>query len=167
MNVVFHTADENGRAIELFGNATEIRMKRLTRGFVAQERATVFRGRRDECKRRKGTGAYVPSLCPNWALFANPKGIAPTSPRLACNAYLGYMFGNGRNRVAVGNIGWTMTQGSAGRPSGPDPRNPGLWDGIPLGFSDRALAPQQQQDIPRVMKIAKKFGLEFLPLPGA
>jgi hypothetical protein len=36
-----------------------------------------------------------------------------------------------------------------------------------LGFSDRALAPQQQQDIPRVMKIAKKIGLEFLPLPGA
>jgi len=26
---------------------------------------------------------------------------------------------------------------------------------------------QQQQDIPRVMEIAKKFGLEFLPPPGA
>jgi hypothetical protein len=26
--------------------------------------------------------------------------------------------------------------------------------------------PQQQQDIPRVMEIAKKFGLEFLPPPA-
>ena len=30
-----------------------------------------------------------------------------------------------------------------------------------------ALTPQQQQDIPRVMEIAKKFGLEFLPPPRA
>jgi hypothetical protein len=26
------------------------------------------------------------------------------------------------------------------------------------------MSPQQQQDIPRGMEIAKKFGLEFLPL---
>jgi hypothetical protein len=31
----------------------------------------------------------------------------------------------------------------------------------------RALCPQQPQDIPRVMEIAKKFGLEILPPPGA
>ncbi|MBI1176647.1 cupin domain-containing protein [bacterium] len=30
-----------------------------------------------------------------------------------------------------------------------------------------ALSPEQQQDIPRVMEIAKKFGLEFLPPPAA
>ena len=30
-----------------------------------------------------------------------------------------------------------------------------------------ALNEQQQQDIPRVMEIGKKFGLEFLPPPGA
>lgn len=30
-----------------------------------------------------------------------------------------------------------------------------------------ALNPPQQQDIPRVMAIAKKFGLEILPPPGA
>ena len=30
-----------------------------------------------------------------------------------------------------------------------------------------SLSPQQQQDIPRVMEIAKKFGLEFLPPSGA
>ncbi|HZI32676.1 MAG TPA: cupin domain-containing protein, partial [Candidatus Binatia bacterium] len=29
-----------------------------------------------------------------------------------------------------------------------------------------ALTSQEQQDIPRVMVIAKKFGLEFLPPPG-
>jgi hypothetical protein len=30
-----------------------------------------------------------------------------------------------------------------------------------------ALSEQQQQDIPGVIEIAKKFGLEFLPPPGA
>ena len=30
-----------------------------------------------------------------------------------------------------------------------------------------AMTPQQQQDIPRVMEIAKKYGLEILPPPGA
>ena len=44
VDVVFHAADEEGRAIELFGDAAEIRMERVARGFVAQERATVFGG---------------------------------------------------------------------------------------------------------------------------
>lgn len=37
------------------------------------------------------------------------------------------------------------------------------------GFFDEigALNPQEQMNIPRVMEIAKKFGLEFLPPPGA
>jgi quercetin dioxygenase-like cupin family protein len=30
-----------------------------------------------------------------------------------------------------------------------------------------ALSPPQQQDIPRVMEIGKKYGLEILPPPGA
>jgi quercetin dioxygenase-like cupin family protein len=30
-----------------------------------------------------------------------------------------------------------------------------------------AMSPQQQQDIPRVLEIAKKFGLEILPPPAA
>lgn len=30
-----------------------------------------------------------------------------------------------------------------------------------------ALNPQQQQDIPRVLEIGRKYGLEFLPPPGA
>jgi hypothetical protein len=36
-----------------------------------------------------------------------------------------------------------------------------------LGFSDGDFMPQQYQDIPRVMEIAKKSGLEILPTPGA
>ena len=40
----------------------------------------------------------------------------------------------------------------------------------PAGFEEffeviGALTPQQQQDIPRVITIAKEFGLEFLPPP--
>jgi hypothetical protein len=31
----------------------------------------------------------------------------------------------------------------------------------------KKLCPQQQQDIARVMEIAKKFGLEIPPPPGA
>ena len=30
-----------------------------------------------------------------------------------------------------------------------------------------ALSPQQQQDLPRVIEMAKKYGLEILPQPGA
>jgi mannose-6-phosphate isomerase-like protein (cupin superfamily) len=30
-----------------------------------------------------------------------------------------------------------------------------------------ALTPQQQQEIPRVIEIARRYGLEFLPPPGA
>ena len=42
----------------------------------------------------------------------------------------------------------------------------------PAGFENffveiGAMTPQEQQDIPHVMEIAKKFGLEFLPPPGA
>ena len=40
----------------------------------------------------------------------------------------------------------------------------------PAGFEGffeeiNALSPQQQQDIPRVLEISKKFGLEILPPP--
>jgi hypothetical protein len=37
----------------------------------------------------------------------------------------------------------------------------------PLGFLNGAQTPQQQQDNPRVMEIAKIFGLDFLRPPGA
>ena len=44
MDVVFHTADEDGRAIELFGYAAEIRVERVARGFVAEKRPAIFGG---------------------------------------------------------------------------------------------------------------------------
>ena len=46
MNMIFHAANEEGRAIELFGDAAEIRMEsRLAGdGFVAQKRPTVLGG---------------------------------------------------------------------------------------------------------------------------
>ena len=44
MGVVFHAADEDGRAIELFGDAAEMRVQRVACGFIAQERAAVFGG---------------------------------------------------------------------------------------------------------------------------
>src|SRR6266851_8843795 len=44
MDVVFHTADVDGRAIELFGDAAEIRMERAARGPVSQERTALFGG---------------------------------------------------------------------------------------------------------------------------
>ena len=44
MHVVFHAADEDGRAIELFGDAAEVRVERVARGFVAQERPAVLGG---------------------------------------------------------------------------------------------------------------------------
>jgi quercetin dioxygenase-like cupin family protein len=42
----------------------------------------------------------------------------------------------------------------------------------PAGFEEffeeiGVLSPQQQQDIPRVIEIGKKYGLEILPPPGA
>ena len=57
MHMVFHAADEEGRAIELFGDAAEIRMERVARGFVAQERAAVFGGE-DEMNVNGGKGLW-------------------------------------------------------------------------------------------------------------
>ena len=45
MNVVFYATDLNWRAIQLFGNAAQIRMQRIARGFIAQQWATVFGGK--------------------------------------------------------------------------------------------------------------------------
>ena len=44
MHVVFDSPGEDRRAIELFGDAAEIRVQRVARGFVAQERPTIFGG---------------------------------------------------------------------------------------------------------------------------
>ena len=55
--MVFHAADEEGRAIELFGDAAEIRVECVARGFVAQERAAVFGGE-DEMNVNGGKGLW-------------------------------------------------------------------------------------------------------------
>ena len=40
-------------------------------------------------------------------------------------------------------------------------------DSHPATEIDRGAQPQPSQNIPRMMEIAKKFGLEFLPPPSA
>jgi hypothetical protein len=42
--MVFHAANLDRRAVELFGDAAEIRVERLTASFVAQKWTTVFGG---------------------------------------------------------------------------------------------------------------------------
>ena len=88
MDVVFHAADEEGRAIELFGNAAEIRMERVARGFVAQERTAVFGGE-DQMNVNGGKRLWHVGRMPNRKRFAsvnrrcesvfNPQGIASIS----------------------------------------------------------------------------------------
>jgi hypothetical protein len=55
MHVVFHAADEERRAIELFGDAAEIRMERVARGFVAQEWPSSTATRLWRMSRAQGT----------------------------------------------------------------------------------------------------------------
>src|SRR6266498_61745 len=57
MHVVFHSPSENGRTIELFRDPAEIRVERVARGFVAQERTTVFGGE-DEMNVNGGKGLW-------------------------------------------------------------------------------------------------------------
>src|SRR5437667_4668947 len=57
MDMVFHATDEDGRAIELFGNPAEIRVEGVASGFVAQELATVFGGE-DEMNVNGGKGLW-------------------------------------------------------------------------------------------------------------
>ncbi len=72
MHVVFHAADEEGRAIELFGDAAEIRMERVARGFVAQERSAVFGGE-DQMNVNSGKGLWHGRKMAVQMSFANPK----------------------------------------------------------------------------------------------
>lgn len=44
MHMIFHATNLDGRAIQLFGNAAEIRMQRVARRFVTQQRPSVFGG---------------------------------------------------------------------------------------------------------------------------
>ena len=73
--MIFHAADLDGRTIQLFGNPTEIRMQRVARRFVAQQRPTVFRGK-DEVNVNGGKGLWHERKMATRMLFANPKEIA-------------------------------------------------------------------------------------------
>ena len=74
MNVVFHAGDEDRRAIELFGDAAEIRVECITRGFVAQERPAVFGGE-DEVNVNGGKGLWHVARMPNRKRFASLNAI--------------------------------------------------------------------------------------------
>lgn len=60
MDVVFHAADEEGRAIELFGDAAEVRMKRVANRMP---------------QRGIGLQPKVARASQPWALGRNPVGI--------------------------------------------------------------------------------------------
>jgi hypothetical protein len=47
---------------------------------------------------------------PDVPWFANPKGIATSSPRLARSAYLGFTFRNGNNANGVATFSPTLRQ---------------------------------------------------------
>jgi hypothetical protein len=53
MHMVFHTAYDNGRAIELLENAPDVVMQFIAQNPVAQERPTVL-GRKDRVQENLG-----------------------------------------------------------------------------------------------------------------
>ena len=55
--MIFHAADLDGRTVELFGNAAEIRVQRIACRLVAQQRAAVFGGK-DEVNVNGGKGLW-------------------------------------------------------------------------------------------------------------
>jgi len=57
MDVILHTTDDDGRTVELFGNAAEIGMDFGAEGGIAEERVAVFGGK-DEVKVNGGEGLW-------------------------------------------------------------------------------------------------------------
>ena len=150
MHMVFHAAHEEGRAIELFGDAAEIRVQSVARGFVAQERPSVFGGENQmnvnggqglwhvwrmvnrsaarqresatgslseaglgirfqsqrDCVHQPKVGATAPTLGQRHSNHQSQRGCGEGGAWKARGR-------NGRNRVAVGNILRTVTQGSS------------------------------------------------------
>ena len=74
--MIFHAADFDGRTIELFGNAAQIRVQRTTRDLVTEQRTTVFGGK-GEMNVNGGKGLWHDVRLRSLASFANPKKIAP------------------------------------------------------------------------------------------
>jgi hypothetical protein len=100
MNMIFHAADEDGRAIELFGDAAEIRMKRIARGFVAQERPAVFGGK-DQMNVNGRKRLWHSGTMANPRSSGNPKGIVSSSPGLRGTSNPGKAPGGNHNPNGV------------------------------------------------------------------
>ena len=87
--MIFHAADLDGCAIELFGNAAQIRVQRIPRGLVAQQRATVFGGK-DQMNVNGGKGLWHDvNVWPNVPFASIPKGLCPSAQGWRDLAYLG------------------------------------------------------------------------------
>ena len=85
MHVVFHSPGEDRRTIELFGDAAEIRVERVARRFVAQQRPAVFGGE-DEVDVNGGKGLWHGARMADWDVVRQPaNGVrqsnAPTGHR--------------------------------------------------------------------------------------
>ena len=78
MDVVFHAADEEGRAIELLGDAAEIRVERVARGFVAQERSAVLGGE-DQVNVNGGKGLWHVKVV--WRMATSAENLKPFRTR--------------------------------------------------------------------------------------
>ena len=86
--MILHAANQNGRTIELFGDAAEIRVERVARDFVAQERPAVFGGE-DQMNVNGGKGLGHSGRVVNPRLSANSNGIVSFSPTLRQHRYIG------------------------------------------------------------------------------
>jgi len=88
MNMVFHATDEERWAIELLGDAAEIRMQRVARGFVAQERPAILGGK-DQVDVNGGKGLWHEAkIAKSGRRLPIPKGLRPPAQGWR-GAYLG------------------------------------------------------------------------------
>ncbi len=150
VDVIFHAADEESRAIELFGSAAEIFVERVADRFVAQEWAPVFGGENEvDVNRGEGLGhGAVQDDQPRHPLPI-PKGLRPPAQGCEARATLGFgsegistatrlwqslagssAYDVGRNRVAVGALrgrGPRVARASQPWAGGRSPVGAGRW----------------------------------------
>ena len=88
-------------SIELFRDTAEIRVERVARGFVAQERTTVFGGE-DEMNVNGGKGLWhVERMVSRVLLCQSQRGLRSSAHGWHAGAYLGFAFGRGNNPNGV------------------------------------------------------------------
>lgn len=100
MDMVLHSTDENRRAIELFGYATEIRMERIARGFVAQERPPLFSGE-NQMNVNGGKGLRHSERMMNRDAIRQSQRDCVFQPKVGALAYLGCGLEVGNNANGV------------------------------------------------------------------